>query len=190
MNPALPAQIEALLFTEGGPLSRKKLATMLACDDSSLSQAIDALATSFEGRGLTLMRTETEVALAVSTDTRDLVASILAKEQDRSIGDAGLEILAILLYEGPSTRATIDYIRGVNSSSTIRTLVSRGLVERAGNPLDGREYLYRPTVELLAHLGVATASELPEFSEIARELTTFKETQKADVFHGGEPVAT
>jgi segregation and condensation protein B len=124
-----------------------------------------------------LVRTDKEAALAVSQTVRESVAAILQKEQEREIGDAGLEVLGILLYEGPSTRAQIDYVRGVNSSSTIRTLLTRGLIERSGNPEDGREYLYRPTVELLAHLGVTETKYLPDYETIARELTSFKSTQ-------------
>jgi len=87
--------------------------------------------------------------------------------------------LAIVLYRGPSTRAQIDYIRGVNTSWTIRNLLTRGLLERTGNPEDGREYLYRPTVELLAHLGVRDYAELPNREEITAELKAF-ESRPAD----------
>ncbi len=180
--PQLPldtaSHIQALLFAEGGPLTLKKLASMLACDAAALAQGLDTLDQKLSDTGITLVRTETEVALAVSLKSRSIVADVLAKEQDRDIGDAGLEILGVLLYEGPSTRATIDYIRGVNSSSTLRTLLSRGLVERTGNPEDGREYLYRPTVELMAHLGVGKGQELPDYATIASELTTFKKNNQ------------
>lgn len=185
----LSARAQALLFAEGSSLTLKKLAQLLECDDAALTQALQSLEERLQGSGLTVIRTDKEVALAVSKETRESVAAILARENEREIGDAGLEVLGILLYEGPSTRATIDYIRGVNSSSTIRTLLSRGLVERSGNPEDGREYLYRPTVELLAHLGVSKGDELPDHAIISSELNAFK--SKQDVFHGdsGEPAA-
>ena len=96
-------------------------------------------------------------------------------ELGREIGPAGLEVLAVVLYRGDSTRARIDYIRGVNTSSTIRTLLSRGLLERTNNPDDAREYLYRPTTELLAHLGVTDVQALPEYAKIASELASFEE---------------
>ena len=179
----LATKAEALLFAEGDSLTLKKLGKLLGCDDATLAQALDELQTRLAGRGVTLLRTDTEVALAVSPEGRDIVAEVLAKEHERDIGDAGLEILSVLLYEGPSTRATIDYIRGVNSSSTLRTLLTRGLVERTGNPEDGREYLYRPTVDLLAHLGVKDTKDLPEYATIVSELAAFKQAG-GDVFHG------
>lgn len=182
MNPSdLSIKIEALLFAEGDSLTLKKLMQLLACDAQSLSAALDVLAAQLQSRALTLIRTETEVALAVSPQSQETVRSAMQREE-RDIGDAGLEVLAILLYEGASTRADIDYIRGVNSSSTLRTLLSRRMAERMGNPEDAREYVYRPTVELLAHLGVSKTDELPEYATIARELRAFK--SKNEVFNG------
>ena len=83
-------------------------------------------------------------------------------------------MLGIVLYRGPSTRAQIDYIRGVNTSSTLRNLLARGLLERVGNPDDAREYLYRPTALLLAHLGISARQELPEYGSITAELASFE----------------
>ncbi len=179
----LPTRAQALLFAEGDSLTIKKLAQLLECEQPALLQALAVLKEKLKGSGLTLVQTELEVALAVSPETGDTVRAARTKDASRDIGDAGLEVLGILLYEGPSTRADIDYIRGVNSTSTLRALLSRGLIDRIGNPLDGREYLYQPTVELLAHLGVSGGRELPEYDTISAELATFKASAKAqDVF--------
>lgn len=175
----LPSKIEALLFAEGSALSFKKLAHLLGCNETELNTALEELATRLHGGGLTVVRTDKEAALAVSPETSEAVIAARSRETERDIGDAGLEVVAILAYEGPSTRAQIDYIRGVNSSSTIRTLLSRRLIERAGNPEDGREYLYRPTVELLAYLGVSEVRELPDYEAIAQELRAFKTNRTA-----------
>jgi hypothetical protein len=61
-------------------------------------------------------------------------------------------------------------------------LLARGLLERAGNPLDGREYIYRPTAELLAHLGVSEGKDLPEYATISSELATFERQQEKEPF--------
>lgn len=180
--PDLALKIQALLFSEGDSLQIKKISQLLDADSLAVEQALIELTERLAGSALTLVRTDKEVALAISPELRDIVAAVSRKEQERDIGDAGLEVLTILLYEGPSTRADIDYIRGVNSSSTLRTLLSRGLIERAGNPDDAREYMYRPTVELLAHLGISSTKELPDYDTIARELTTFK--SKNEIFDG------
>jgi segregation and condensation protein B len=172
------SQAEAFLFTEGGSLSLRKLAALMKKKEPELREALAELSKRLEGRGLSLITTETEISLAVAPDASETVRSAYQKDLERDIGDAGLEVLAIVLYRGPSTRSQIDYIRGVNTSSTIRNLLSRGLVERAGNPEDGREYLYRPTVELLSHLGVRDMKELPEQEKIKAEIAAFETKQE------------
>lgn len=179
MTLELSAKIEALLFSEGGTLTRKKLAQVLNESEEAIAVAITDLAHKKEGSALSVIQTEREVTLAVSPEASPVVAAAFERELGKEVGDAGLEVLSIILYRGPSTRAEIDYIRGVNTSSTVRLLTARGLIERALNPNDSREYLYRPTVELLAHLGVREPRELPEYDKITSELAAFEESQKA-----------
>src|SRR3989344_6657927 len=157
----LARRVQAFLFTEGVEMTRKKLLSLLGCNESEQNAAIDHLALSLEQSGLGLVVSETEIALTVSKSESPAIEEALKRELSREIGEAGLEVLAIVLYMGPSTRARIDYIRGVNSVSTLRNLLARGLLERAENPEDAREYLYRPTVDLLAHLGVTSVTNLP-----------------------------
>ncbi len=174
MHNETSARAEAFLFSEGGMLTLHKLAQLLEVDEPQLREALQTLSERLEGTGLTLIRTETEVSLAVAKETSSAVQRAYERELGHEIGDAGLEVLAVVLYRGPSTRAQIDYIRGVNTSSSIRNLLARGLLERTGNPEDGREYLYRPTVELLSHLGVRDVTELPNYAEIVAELRAFE----------------
>ncbi len=170
---------EAFLFSEGGSLTRKKLGSLLGVTEAELAPILTRLSEMLLGGGLSLILTDTEATLAVAKACSDDVRAAYQRDLEKDIGDAGSEVLAIVLYRGPSTRAQIDYIRGVNTSSTIRTLLSRGFLERTGNPDDAREYLYRPTVELLAHLGVRTTHELPDHAKIAGELAAFETTARA-----------
>jgi segregation and condensation protein B len=179
MSTDAASRAEAFLFTEGGSLSLKKLASLLQLKEPQLRESLAELSKRLEGRGLSLVVSETEASLAVSPEASEAVRAAYKSELEKDIGDAGLEVLAIVLYRGPSTRSQIDYIRGVNTSSTIRNLLTRGLLERAGNPEDAREYLYRPTVELLAHLGVRNSGELPEHEKLAAEIAAFEKTQQA-----------
>ncbi|MSU73931.1 SMC-Scp complex subunit ScpB [Candidatus Kaiserbacteria bacterium] len=179
MTDNLTARAEAFLFSEGGTLTLRKLAQLLGVKEPQLQEALADLFTRLEGTGLALIKTDTEVSLVVAKETSQAVQKAYERELAGEIGDAGLEVLAIVLYRGSSTRAQIDYIRGVNTSWTIRNLLTRGLLERTGNPEDGREYLYRPTVELLSHIGVRDLAELPNHAEIVAELKAF-EAKPAD----------
>ena len=188
---SLADRIEALLFTEGGALTYKKLTQQLGCTDEELKLGIAELRQKRADTGISLVATDTEVALTIAPAAAETIEKAFEREVGKEIGDAGLEVLAIVLYRGPSTRSQIDYIRGVNTSSTIRALAARGLLERIPNPSDAREYLYRPTTELIAYLGVTEATKLPDYVKITSELAAFEAQQKSpfDTTHAesGDP---
>lgn len=165
--------VHALLFAEGSGLKFTTLQKTLQCTESELHEALATLSRHLHQSGVCVITTENEASLAIEEGEASFIIDRERAELQKDIGDAGLEVLAILLYEGPASRSRIDYIRGVNSSSTIRNLLIRGLLERTGNPADSREYLYRPTTELYAHLGMTTQHELPEYATIAAELAAF-----------------
>ena len=179
------ALAQSHLFIEGGSLTIKKLSQLLGCTESETQTAVSELRKSLEGSGLTIIQTEREVALATAPRVSESIKATFQEALQRDIGDAGLEVLAIVLYRGPSTRSEIDYIRGVNTSSTVRTLLTRGLLERSGNPSDAREYVYRPTAELLAHMGVERAEDLTDYDTIRLELSAFEQNATPFGNNGG-----
>jgi segregation and condensation protein B len=173
----LSQQIEALLFALGGPLTRDELQKQLHVSPQDLEAALTAL--SQGGRGIVVVDDGTAVELRTSAATASLVERIRKEEYAREIGRAGQETLAAILYRGPLTRSEIDFIRGVNSSQTLRTLTMRGLVRRVPNPKDERSFLYEPTTELLAQLGVGRMSEVSGFSEIRAKLQALEDAYRA-----------
>jgi segregation and condensation protein B len=73
--------------------------------------------------------------------------------------------LSIISYAGPITRADIEYIRGVNSSFTVRSLLMRGLIEREVDPKRANAYIYSASFDLLRHLGLSNNEDLPEYQK-------------------------
>ena len=173
----LALQIEALLFALGRPLSRKELTSMLGADTFAVESAIAVLRKN-EGRGVVCIDDGKEVELRAASEAAELVDRVRKDEFAREIGRAGSETLAAVLYRGPLTRSEIDFIRGVNSSQTLRTLLMRGLLRRIPNPKDERSFLYEPTTELLAELGVEHQGELPEYAEMKAKLQSLEEAYK------------
>ncbi len=170
MIATMDQRLEALLFAAGEPLSFSQLRTLLGTDTLGLTRATETLRTRLSG-GIRLVMTDTHAALTTSPLCDEEVRAFLTPRGDeRELGQAGLEVLSIILYQGPSTKATIDYIRGVNSASTLRTLVYRGLIDRS---VTGREISYHVTPDTLAHLGITSLKELPELEAIQSELATF-----------------
>ena len=169
-----PQKIEAVLFWKAEPVSFKKLAGLLNTDVNKVKDALQELENTLKGRGLTLVRTDEEVMLGTAKELSPLIEQLTKEELTRDLGKAGLETLSIVLYQGPISRANIDYIRGVNSQFILRNLLIRGLVERVENPKDARSYLYKTTLDLLSHLGISKIEELPEYEQVRRDIEDFK----------------
>lgn len=160
--------IEALLFSLGRPLSRAELIKQLGVDNATLEGALAELQN--RRGGVVVVDDGREVSLRTAPNAAEAVERVRREEYDRDIGKAGLEALSAILYRGPLSRAEIDFIRGVNSSQTLRTLTMRGLVRRVPNPRDERQYLYEPTIELLGQLGVASVKDLPDYEAVRVKL--------------------
>ncbi|HYC83338.1 MAG TPA: SMC-Scp complex subunit ScpB [Candidatus Paceibacterota bacterium] len=172
----LDSRIEAVLFFKSEPVSLKKLAEILAVTEEAASEALLVLENKLAGRGIRLMRANSEIALATAPEAGELVESLVKEDQNRDLGKAGLETLAIVAYQGPIARSQIDYIRGVNSSAIVRNLMVRGLIERVANPDDSRSFLYQPTMDLLQNLGLTKLEQLPEFETFKTRLEAIAET--------------
>lgn len=172
----LAGRLEALLFATGESIRIDRAAKILGVPRETLLDTAASLEAQLmqRGGGIVLVRTDETVALATAPGHTDLIASLEKDSLSREIGQAGLEVLGILIYKGPSTRARIDYIRGVNSSSTVRNLLARELIERVKSSEDSREYLYRPTLPLLTHMGVASVEGVPEYASIRESLDRFE----------------
>ena len=173
----LSAKIESILFFKSEPLTRATLAKLTNTNIGLIDEAIDELKLKLVGRGLVILEKGNEVMLGTAPEYTDLIEGLIKEELSRDLGKAGLETLAIVIYEGPLSRAEIDYVRGVNSSFILRHLLVRGLVERLPKPGDARTFLYGPTFDLLKYLGVAKIEDLPEYETLRRELKTFKEAK-------------
>lgn len=170
----LSSQIEAVLFYKAEPLSVKRLAQILKKDESEIKNALNELREELKGRGLTLVEWEDEVTLGTSKDVSGLIETLTKDELVKDLGKAGLETLSIILYQGPLSRAEIDYIRGVNSNFILRNLLVRGLIERVDNPKDQRSFLYKPTLELISHLGLSKITDLPDYESVRKDIEIFQ----------------
>jgi segregation and condensation protein B len=161
--------LEAILFASGEPMELKRIAAVMGCTPDEVKNAAAQLREQLSGRGITLVETVDELELRTAPEAADIVKKLREGELSKDIGKAGLEALAIILYRGQVTRSEIDWIRGVNSAQTVRSLMLRGLVERIEDPTDKRRFRYKPTSDALAHLGVGRVEDLPRFAELSKE---------------------
>ncbi len=173
----LESKIEAILFFKAEPVTISKLSEILSCSKSEIEKAIIDLKQSLNGRGLTIIENNDEVTLGTSKLISSLIEKLTKDELIKDLGKAGLETISIILYQGPISRAEIDYIRGVNSQFVIRNLLIRGLIEKVDNPKDQRSFLYRATINLMSHLGISNFSELPDYESVKNDIEAFKNSK-------------
>lgn len=174
---SLAQKIEAILFYRGDDVSIKTLTDLLAESTEQVDDGLRALEGSLESRGVRLIREGNMVRLGTAPELASLIEQMRKEELEGPLGKAGLETLAVIAYQGASTRADIEYVRGVNCSSILRTLTMRGLIERTENPKDKRSFVYRPTTELPGALGVTSLSMLPDFEKNKEAIRLVLETR-------------
>jgi len=147
-------------------MSRKKLAEILKVGQTEINEAIEKLKENLNSRGIVLQENENDLALGTAPELSKLIEDLQKEELNKDLSKASLETLSIVLYKNGANRAEIDYIRGVNSSFTLRALSIRGLVEKTTDPKDSRRYIYKPSFELLSFMGVKSVEELPDYGEV------------------------
>lgn len=182
-----PQALETLLFTSGGPLKKKKAIALLGITESELTLTLEALSKQLEGRGLSVIEIEEEIELRTNANAADIVKKSRESEFSHDLGKASLETLAIIAYQNGVTRGEIDWVRGVNSSASLRTLLLRGLIEGQTDKADKRRMRYSLTTEALAHLGLKKTEELPRYEELSSGATHIIKTNETDT---EKPVTT
>ncbi len=162
-----PAAIEALLFASGEPLEKKQLTKLLELTDKQLRITLDTLTRELVGSGIALVETTQDVELRTAPEAALLVKKLRESELVRDLGKASIETLAVIAYQDGATRGEVDWVRGVNSSTSLRTLLLRGLCEGREDERDKRRIRYSLTTEALAHLGVRSLQDLPRYAELS-----------------------
>lgn len=186
------AALEALLFVHGEPLTMDKIAAVLGMEKDALAPLLAELAVQLArgDRGLQIISDREKVQLATKPEFNAIVESFVKEEISEDLTPASLEALAIIAYLGPISRAKIEYLRGVNSSVILRSLAIRGLVERYADPEHPGTYLYRPTFDLIKHLGVQEKEGLPQYEKFQELLKVFEpQSQEGQPQPGPQPAA-
>lgn len=159
-------KLEAILFFKGEPISLKRLQDILKVSKEEITEAISKLKENLVNRGVALIEKEEEIMLGTAPELSSLIEDLQKEELSKELSKASLETLSIVLYKNGVSRAEIDYIRGVNSSFTLRALSIRGLIEKGLDPKDNRRFIYKPSFELMSYMGIKSVEELPDYGEV------------------------
>ena len=167
--PAALGVVEALLYASGKPATVEHLAEAADLEPAEVEAALIALeaACAAAGRGVKLDRVAGGVRLVSRPEFDFPVRRLLGLEGKTKLTMAALETLSIVAYRQPVTAPEVMELRGVNSSSSLRTLLDRKLITTAGRKeVVGTPFLYKTTKEFLVHFGLNDLSALPKPEEL------------------------
>ena len=169
------AQLQALLLTARSAIPKKRLAVLLSCKEQALDALLEQARASYKACGITIVDDGAQVRLATDPSLSSFLEQKDTEERAVPLSRASQETLAVIAYAGPVAKRSLDFVRGVNTSYTLRRLLVRGLIRRA----PGR--VFALSAELLTHLGLSSVKELPDYEHIrAHLLETLQSTQGKD----------
>ena len=166
----LQRAIEAILFAAGERIEISRLAAVLEADEKEITEAADALADSlaFERRGIRILKLEKGYQMVSSGDMADYVTKALETRKPPKLSSSQLEVLTIIAYYQPATKAMVEQIRGVDSAYSVSALLNKKLIEEAGRlNVPGRPIQYKTTPDFLRTFGLSTLEELPPIEKVS-----------------------
>lgn len=162
LRPAL----EAILMVSDEPLDRVRLASVVGHPVADVEAALEALAAEYteQGRGFDLRQVAGGWRFYSRPELAGVVEAFVLDGQQARLTQAALETLSVVAYQQPVSRARVSAVRGVNVDGVMRTLLTRGLVEEAGQDEHSGAHLYRTTSYFLERIGIGSLDELPELA--------------------------
>lgn len=160
----LEAAAEGILFAAGEPVHIDRICLALGTDRPRAEEALRRLTDyyAFERRGIRLLRMEDSWQLCSAPEYGDVIRQAFEMRRPARLSQPALEVLAIIAYYQPATRAYVDQIRGVDSAYTLGLLLDRKLIEECGRlQAPGRPRLYRTTQTFLRSFHLTSLEELP-----------------------------
>lgn len=166
----IESAIEAILFAAGEPINTDRICVALEMDRVTVERMLQKLMDyyAFERRGIRLIQMEDSWQLCSSPVHADAVRKAFEIRKPAKLSQPALEVLTIIAYYQPTTRAYVDQIRGVDSSYTVGLLLERNLIEECGRlQVPGRPRLYRTTRQFLRAFHLSSLDDLPEMPDLA-----------------------
>ena len=160
----IEAVLEAVLFAHGDPIGADRLAAALEWPERLVQEGLAALQARYmEPRsGLVLLHLGGRWQLATKNEYGAYVRRTLEDKRAAPLSQAALETLTVIAYNQPVSRAFIEQVRGVDSSSSVASLLEKGLIEEAGRlDLPGRPVSFRTTDHFLRVFGLSSLDGLP-----------------------------
>ncbi|MCM1363897.1 MAG: SMC-Scp complex subunit ScpB [Faecalibacterium sp.] len=181
----MQSMLEAVLFAVAEPIELERLASALEIDELTLEEVLKKLQTDYEERdsGLRLLKLENKYQLCSAKQYADEIRMVLEVKRNTPLSQAAFEVLAVIAYNQPVTKAFIEQVRGVDCSGVISSLCQKQLIEEKGRlDLPGRPLIYGTTANFLRCFCVSSLDELPSLPDksVQNEVITEKSEENSD----------
>ena len=166
------AAIEGILFASGEPVHVERICVAMNMDRATVELVLQKLTDyyAYERRGMHLLKLEDSYQLCSAPEYGELIRKAFEVRRPAKLSQPALEVLTIIAYYQPTTRAYVDQIRGVDSSYTVGLLLDRHLIEECGRlQVPGRPRLYRTTQAFLRAFHLNSLDDLPEMSGLEED---------------------
>lgn len=171
----LQRSIEAILFASGDPVSIERIAIATESCRADVENAASSLMDdyAYSRRGIRIIRLDDSFQMCSSNEQAVVVTKALETRKPPKLSASLLEVLTIVAYYQPITKAYVEQLRGVDSSYSINALLNKKLISECGRlNVPGRPFLYRTTPDFLRTFGLQSLNELPTIDKVQLESTT------------------
>ena len=161
----IKAACEAVLFACGESVNANRIAEALELDEKKVEPQLEALVNDYENveHGIAVIKLNDSYLMCNKKQHGEAIRRVMDIKKNTPLSQAALEVLAVIAYNQPVTKAFIEQVRGVDCSGVIGSLTTKNLIEEKGRlELPGRPLLYGTTENFLRCFQISSLDELPE----------------------------
>lgn len=161
----IKAACEAVLFACGESVNAKRIAQALELDEKKVEPQLEALVNDYENveHGIAVIKLNDSYLMCNKKQHGEAIRRVMDIKKNTPLSQAALEVLAVIAYNQPVTKAFVEQVRGVDCSGVIGSLTTKNLIEEKGRlELPGRPLLYGTTENFLRCFQISSLDELPE----------------------------
>ena len=183
-NLYLKNSIEALIFAWGDSIEVKEIANFFEVEISKVKKIIEELKMDYSERGIRLQVAGGLVTFSTNPEYGESIKSFGIQVLKKNITEANMETLSVIAYLGPTTRAVVDNVRGVNSDGSIQNLLKNELIYEVGRlKAPGKPFVYKVTDKFLMTFNIDSLDDLPPLMDRdeIKEKLKFTEIKEEDI---------
>lgn len=183
-NLYLKNSIEALIFAWGDSIEVKEIAKFFEVELSKVKKIIEELKMDYSERGIRLQVAGGLVTFSTNPEYGESIKSFGIQVLKKNITEANMETLSVIAYLGPTTKAVVDNVRGVNSDGSIQNLLKNELIYEVGRlKAPGKPFVYKVTDKFLMTFNIDSLDDLPPLMDRdeIKEKLKFTEIKDEDI---------